>query len=89
MAHLFCRDPLVVFKDRTFLNDRIDVDHWENLQSTNWQSVRWKPPHPERGKLEVSSDKHVGWRVELRTMELQVAFCMKGRMKMMSVPQFL
>ncbi|CAD7956534.1 unnamed protein product [Amoebophrya sp. A25] len=72
VAHLFCRDPLVIFADRVLLNDRLDVDHWENLQSTNWQSVRWKPPPPERGRLEVSSEKHVGWRVELRSMELQM-----------------
>eukprot|EP00392_Amoebophrya_sp_AT5.2_P005831 g5841.t1 len=72
VAHLFCRDPLVIFEDRVLLNDRADVDHWENIQSTNWQSVRWKPPHPERGKLEVTSERHVGWRVEFRSMELQI-----------------
>lgn len=39
VAHLFVRDPLVIFADRVNLDDREDVDHWENLQSTNWQSV--------------------------------------------------
>jgi len=39
VAHLFARDPLVIFADRVNLDDRTDVDHWENLQSTNWQSV--------------------------------------------------
>ena len=72
VSHLFCRDPLVIFSDRVTLDDRAEVDHFENLQSTNWQSVRWKPPHPSKGKLEISSEKHVGWRVEFRTMELQI-----------------
>lgn len=35
-----------------------------SLQSTNWQNVRWKPP-PPTGPVE-------GWRVELRTMEVQI-----------------
>lgn len=36
----------------------------QNIQSTNWQNVRWKPPPPDA--------KDMGWRVELRTMEAQV-----------------
>ena len=39
VSHLFVRDPLVIFSDRVGLDDRTDVDHFENLQSTNWQSV--------------------------------------------------
>jgi len=72
VAHLFVRDPLVIFADRVNLDDRRDVDHWESLQSTNWQSVRWKPPHPEKAGKPISSEDHVGWRVEFRTMELQM-----------------
>mmetsp|Transcript_114329 Transcript_114329/g.262359 ORF Transcript_114329/g.262359 Transcript_114329/m.262359 type:complete len:776 (-) Transcript_114329:244-2571(-) len=72
IAHLFSRDPLVVFKDRIELDDRKEVDHWENLQSTNWQSMRWKPPHPDKGVKETSSEDHVGWRIEFRTMEIQL-----------------
>lgn len=63
IAHLFVRDALVIYGDRVELDDDKAVDHWENLQSTNWQSVRWKPPPP---------DTDMGWRVELRTMEVQV-----------------
>eukprot|EP00929_Paragymnodinium_shiwhaense_P010494 TRINITY_DN1151_c0_g1_i1.p1 TRINITY_DN1151_c0_g1~~TRINITY_DN1151_c0_g1_i1.p1 ORF type:complete len:674 (+),score=124.84 TRINITY_DN1151_c0_g1_i1:134-2155(+) len=72
VAHLFARDPLVVFGDRLQLDDAQEVDHWENLQSTNWQSMRWKPPPPQRGVLSSSDDSHVGWRVEFRTMEVQL-----------------
>lgn len=35
----------------------------QDIQSTNWQSVRLKPPPP-------NSD--MGWRVEFRTMEVQM-----------------
>mmetsp|Transcript_101710 Transcript_101710/g.286773 ORF Transcript_101710/g.286773 Transcript_101710/m.286773 type:complete len:677 (+) Transcript_101710:65-2095(+) len=72
VAHLFARDPLVLFGDRIDLDDEHDVDHWENLQSTNWQTLRWKPPPPEKGALASSAEDHIGWRVEFRSMEVQV-----------------
>jgi glutamate--cysteine ligase catalytic subunit len=72
VAHLFARDPLVIFADRIHLDDDVDIDHWENLQSTNWQTLRWKPPPPHRGKLGNTSDNHIGWRVEFRSMEIQM-----------------
>jgi glutamate--cysteine ligase catalytic subunit len=61
IAHIFIRDPLVVYRDRLELNDDLDVDHFENIQSSNWQSVRFKPP---------PHGTSIGWRVEFRTMEL-------------------
>jgi glutamate--cysteine ligase catalytic subunit len=72
VAHLFARDPLVIFGDRIELDDSKDVDHWENLQSTNWQTMRWKPPSPEKASFDIHSQKHIGWRVEFRPMELQM-----------------
>lgn len=72
VAHLFSRDPLVIYKERIVLDDRTDVDHWENVQSTNWQNVRWKPPPPHKGQKDKSSEEHIGWRVEFRTLELQM-----------------
>jgi len=72
IAHLFARDPLVIYRDRLYLDDRVDIDHWENLQSTNWQTVRWKPPPPNKGILDKTSEEHIGWRVEFRSMELQL-----------------
>ena len=66
VAHLFVRDPLVIMEERIRLDDTVDTDHFENIQSTNWQTVRWKPPpHPS------SCGPRVGWRVEFRSMEVQ------------------
>ena len=45
VAKLFSRDPLVLFEGAVEeLDDDVALDHFENLQSTNWNSVRWKPP---------------------------------------------
>eukprot|EP01055_Gregarina_sp_Pseudo9_P004702 Gregarina_sp_Pseudo_9__4701@NODE_489_length_2718_cov_185_292273_g461_i0_p1_GENE_NODE_489_length_2718_cov_185_292273_g461_i0NODE_489_length_2718_cov_185_292273_g461_i0_p1_ORF_typecomplete_len767_score138_78GCS/PF03074_16/1_6e126GCS2/PF04107_13/37GCS2/PF04107_13/0_012S1/PF00575_23/0_11_NODE_489_length_2718_cov_185_292273_g461_i03232623 len=69
-AHLWIRDPLVIFSDRVKLDNTTHVDHFENIQSTNWNSVRFKPPP-------VSADgktrPKIGWRVELRTPDLQIS----------------
>jgi len=72
VAHLFARDPLVIFADRLELDDHFEIDHFENLQSTNWQTLRWKPPPPHKGELSNSDDAHIGWRVEFRSMEVQL-----------------
>ncbi|KAF2746241.1 GCS-domain-containing protein [Sporormia fimetaria CBS 119925] len=62
-AHLFIRDPIVVFAEDLQTLDLSKADHFENLQSTNWQHMRFKPPPP-------GSD--MGWRVEFRPMEIQI-----------------
>jgi len=62
VAHLFVRDPLVIFSDRVEVDDAVSTEHFENLQSTNWQTMRWKPPPP---------NAPMGWRVEFRPMEVQ------------------
>nr|AOE43201.1 glutamate-cysteine ligase [Cavenderia deminutiva] len=62
-AHLFIRDPLVIYSDKIQIDDANRSDHFENIQSTNWQTVRFKPPPPK-------SD--IGWRVEFRPMEVQL-----------------
>lgn len=38
--------------------------HFENLQSTNWNSLRFKNPPTE--------DSDIGWRVEFRPMDIQL-----------------
>ena len=35
----------------------------QNIQSTNWQSMRFKPPPP---------NSTIGWRVEFRPLEVQL-----------------
>jgi len=62
-AHLFIRDPIVVFAEDLEKLDLSKVDHFENLQSTNWQHMRFKPPPP---------GNDTGWRVEVRPMEIQI-----------------
>lgn len=62
-AHLFIRDPLVIFSEMIDQDDTTSSDHFENIQSTNWQTMRFKPPPP-------GSD--IGWRVEFRSMEIQI-----------------
>ncbi|QIW96122.1 hypothetical protein AMS68_001640 [Peltaster fructicola] len=62
-AHLFIRDPIVVFAEDLKELDLSKADHFENLQSTNWQHMRFKPPPP---------DSDIGWRVEVRPMEIQI-----------------
>jgi len=53
---------LVVYTKKVKIDNQKHSDHFENIQSTNWQSLRFKPPTPEQDKI--------GWRVEFRTMEL-------------------
>ena len=38
--------------------------HFENIQSTNWNSLRFKNPPTE--------DSDIGWRVEFRPMDIQL-----------------
>lgn len=69
VAHLFIRDPLVVFDGAVEeVDDAVQTEHWESIQSTNWQSVRWKPPPPRNSP----NDPHIGWRTEFRSMEIQL-----------------
>jgi len=64
VAHLFVRDPLVIFSERVQqVDDKSSTEHFENIQSTNWNTMRWKPP---------GLDVKTGWRVEFRPMEKQL-----------------
>ncbi|KFA73656.1 hypothetical protein S40288_07635, partial [Stachybotrys chartarum IBT 40288] len=62
-AHLFIRDPIVIFEEDLEELDLNKTDHFENIQSTNWQHMRFKPP---------PADNNIGWRVEFRSMEIQI-----------------
>jgi len=63
VAHLFIRDPVSLFSEKINQDNSKDSDHFENIQSTNWQSMRFKPPPP---------DSPIGWRVEFRPCEVQL-----------------
>ncbi|EPY22163.1 glutamate--cysteine ligase catalytic subunit [Strigomonas culicis] len=62
IAHLFIRDPLVMYDQMIDIDDQTHTTHFENIQSTNWQTVRFKPPPP---------GSSIGWRVEFRVMDIQ------------------
>lgn len=63
VAHLFIRDSVSLFSEKVHQNDEQDTDHFENIQSTNWQTMRFKPPPP---------NSPIGWRVEFRPCEIQL-----------------
>ncbi|KAI5951492.1 GSH1 [Candida jiufengensis] len=73
-AHLFIRDPLVIFNERINQDNQLSNDHFENIQSTNWQTLRFKPPAlyeiQENGLIDFTN--RPGWRVEFRPMEIQI-----------------
>lgn len=64
LGFLFIRDPMVLFEQKINVDNSKETLHFENIQSTNWNSVRFKPP--------PTMDSDIGWRVEFRTMESQI-----------------
>lgn len=67
VAHLFIRDSVSLFREKIREGgdyEDNDTDHFENIQSTNWQTMRFKPPPP---------GDTIGWRVEFRPCELQIS----------------
>ena len=64
IAHLFIRDPVILYKEKLEQSDE-DTDHFENIQSTNWQTMRFKPP--------PGANSQIGWRVEFRPIEAQTS----------------
>lgn len=67
IASLFVRDPIPTY-DNEHEESKIDHEkmtaHFENLQSTNWNSMRFKPP--------PSKESTIGWRVEFRSIDIQM-----------------
>lgn len=62
-AYLCSQDPLIVLQGHTEYDEN-STDHFEILNSTAWPSIRFKPPP------ELNSD--IGWRVEFRTLDVQI-----------------
>ncbi|KAI5964746.1 GSH1 [Candida pseudojiufengensis] len=73
-AHLFIRDPLVIFNERINQDNSKSNDHFENIQSTNWQTLRFKPPalYEQKDNGIIDYSNRPGWRVEFRPMEIQI-----------------
>lgn len=68
-AHLYTRDPLVIFEEDLDQDVATSTSHFENIQSTNWQTLRFKPPTQDA----TPENKDVpGWRVEFRPLEIQL-----------------
>lgn len=61
IAHLFIRDPLAIYEEKVEQDNSVSTDHFENIQSTNWNTMRFKPPPP---------GTDIGWRTEFRSMEV-------------------
>lgn len=64
VAHLFVRDTICLLSEKVHQNDEEETDHFENIQSTNWQTMRFKPPPPK---------SNIGWRVEFRPCDVQIS----------------
>jgi glutamate--cysteine ligase catalytic subunit len=66
VAQLFTRDPIPTYSKEhdDDIDDTKTTGHFENLQSTNWNSMRFKPP--------PSFDSPIGWRVEFRSLDIQL-----------------
>ena len=47
------RDTVSLFSEKVDQNDKEETDHFENIQSTNWQTMRFKPP---------PANSEIGWR---------------------------
>jgi glutamate--cysteine ligase catalytic subunit len=64
LANLLVRDPLVIFDKNIKTEDKNDRSHFENFNSTNWNSLRFKPPRSE--------DNDSCFKVEVRPSDLQL-----------------
>ena len=64
-AYLFVRENLCVFQGTLEHELNLhDTKLFEAIQSSNWNDVRFKPP--------PSMDSSMGWRVEFRSMDVQL-----------------
>lgn len=64
ICNLFVKDPILIYEKKILINDPHDMSHFINLQSTNWNSLRFKPPVP--------SDNDDCFKIEIRSADLQL-----------------
>ncbi|KAI6646202.1 Glutamate-cysteine ligase, catalytic subunit [Oopsacas minuta] len=62
IAHLFARDPLILYSNTLEIDNTASSVHFDNLNSSNWNNVRLKPP----------PHGSTGWRVEFRPIDVQL-----------------
>ena len=73
IGHMFVRDPLCIYQESIELDDEKDHDHFENIQGTNWRTMRWKMPSVDgESRCPGEGSETPGWRVEFRPYEIQV-----------------
>lgn len=63
-CNLLVRDPLVVFDKKINITDEQDMSHFESINSSNWNSLRFKLPRP--------ADHDFSYKIEVRTCDLQI-----------------
>lgn len=63
LCYLLIRDNLCIFEDNVEDNENTTF-HFEAIQSSNWNDVRFKPP--------PSINSEIGWRTEFRSADLQI-----------------
>ena len=63
-CNLLVRDPLVIFDKKINITDDNDMSHFENINSSNWNSLRFKLPRP--------CDNDSSYKIEIRTCDLQL-----------------
>ncbi|CAI9741797.1 glutamate--cysteine ligase catalytic subunit-like [Octopus vulgaris] len=61
VAQLLVRDPIVLYKEKIDQDIMNDTDHIQTIIGSNWHSLKLKLP-----------DEKSGWKIEFRTMELQL-----------------
>ncbi|KAF8822695.1 glutamate-cysteine ligase, catalytic subunit domain-containing protein [Cardiosporidium cionae] len=69
VAYLFIRDPVILMTESLDESHSLFLTHFDNIQSSNWNSVRFKPPP---SFTDTSPHQEIGWRVEFRTPDLQL-----------------
>ena len=63
-CNLLTRDPLVIFSEKIEIKDEKDMSHFENINSTNWNALRFKLPRP--------ADQDLCFKVEVRPLDLEI-----------------
>lgn len=63
VAHIFMRDSLLMVTGKVNQNDEEETGHFDNINTTTWQTLRFKPALP---------NTELCWRVEFRPCDIQI-----------------